>query len=131
MEQPILVINRIGTLRRLTIQILKNLGYHRLTEVENLLQAEKKLRENFSPGIILLELGGSWLKTPVFDFMDLLVTEGWNQKYKVISTLEIHDHSVIKQLKEKGIQEVIYQTFNLTTFSDDLNSALKKIPPLT
>lgn len=129
MEQPILVINRIGTLRRLTVQILKNLGYRNLIEVENLAQAESKIRSNNDSGIILLELGGTWLKTPVFDFLDAYGDEGWNQRFRVIATAEVHDTMTMRQLREKGVEEIIIQTFNLNAFSDALARAISSQEP--
>lgn len=126
MNNQVLVVNRIETLRRLTVQILKNTGYQNIEEAADLMEAEKKFRKWTSDGTILIELGGTWLKTPVFDFLENLQENPPEKKVKVIATVEVQDSINSKQLQNRGVSKVILQTFNLTQFSNELVSILGK-----
>jgi CheY-like chemotaxis protein len=126
MNNQILVVNRIETLRRLTVQILRNSGYQTIEEAVDLIEAEKKFRKWNSEGIILIELGGTWLKTPVFDFLENLSENPPAKKVKIVATVEVQDSINTKQLQHRGVDKVILQTFNLTQFSSELAGVLGK-----
>ena len=75
MEDHILVINRIGTLRRHTVQIIQNLGYKNISGFGHCREAQAKLADADKEVLIILELilvgmitmGGYLLLAHLFD----------------------------------------------------------------
>jgi response regulator of citrate/malate metabolism len=128
MTPTFLIINKIGTLRRLTVHILKTLGYTSIKEAVDLKDAEAQIEEMgnrvFSL-IIIMELTLSNLSAE-FDFFKLFKKTRKKINTHLIITSPCTDKKLVLEAGRNGVEIPIIKTMDLQSFGSKLEKILEK-----
>ena len=121
MEPVFLVFNRIGTLRRMTVHILKNLKHETIYDsgsIQDTLMAAKKLSKNT---VVILELSAGLSMMEELDFVKKMAF-----KIPIIVTIPVVDHQYILQFHDAGARKILLKTHDFDKFSNNLNKTLEE-----
>jgi DNA-binding NtrC family response regulator len=131
MTAAVLVINRIGTVRKLTIRACRDLGFTEIEDTAQSGEALAKIRSSERDLLVILELS-----SPVFSEDDFELLRGVKRLCKAgktISTiLTCHgiDKNIIVQAFKLGVKNFIARTLDTRTFSSMLREELVKMDML-
>jgi PleD family two-component response regulator len=127
MPAAIIVINPIGTLRRLTIQALKNLGYLNVHECSSTEEAQKKLEDFNVPLITILELNMAKLKDLEKSFIQNYPSTKNSSNQSLIVSIQTSDKLLTSNLQSMGVSHIISKDYDLQSFSHRLDQTLQTI----
>ena len=127
MENTLLVINRISTLRRQTLMVLRDMGYSPIEQANNVEVARKILQNNNSISIILLELTASGAFIEEFEFLKDISKNPVTKHIRVIISSPIVERDTVKKAVAVGIYKIIIKLNSLELFSKELKKALDSL----
>ena len=126
MKKTVLVINKLGTLRRLTVQALRSQGYTDIIEVAELDEAIGKL-ESLEDVLIILELSLTEWKAVELEFIKYLKKFQKLKNIAVIVTTQAAEPELTMELLQLGIKEYIIRPYEIELYSIKLKTALERV----
>ncbi len=113
----ILVYNRVGTLRRVTVEALKRLNYSSIKEFSSKDELEKELKLDIQ-FLLILEITG---ENPV---SELELIQKYSGRHRMLVTLQISSKELILKLSRAGAKNVLLKSLDIGGFSEKLQTAL-------
>jgi CheY-like chemotaxis protein len=125
-DRQVLVINKLGTLRRITVQALESLGYSHIIEVSELDEAIDRL-ETLNDVMIILELSLTEWKNVELEFVRYLRKYQKLKNIAIIITTQTVESDLIGELCGLGIKELVVRPFEVERYSSKLKAAMQRI----
>ena len=122
MEPVFLVYNRIGTLHRNSVEILKDLRYEMIFEVGNIQDTIGQTKEYGKNAVILLELAAGLSRINKLDFVKSNAF-----KYPIIVSIPVVDHQFILQFHDAGARKILLKIDDNIKFSQNLKNILDEL----
>jgi len=119
-QTEIILINRIPTLRKLTVSALIHLGWENILEFSDLVEGRDYLNNNPDQCILLLELNVN----KATDEVEMV--EHLNNSIPVIATIQVPNKELMMELSKVGIKDIILKTFDISEYSINLNKILEE-----
>ncbi|MFC1586073.1 hypothetical protein ACFL5V_11035 [Fibrobacterota bacterium] len=122
MAKSILVINRIGTLRKMTVQLLNELGYSDVVEAPGVKDGLALMRKPSAKGmLVILELSVLGVSSEDLNFLESIKEEN---RAKVVVTSPNENSQIATQVLDRGATAFIARSFDLDVFSAKLRESL-------
>jgi len=124
---PIVVINSIGTLRRLTVLFLKKIGYQTILDFSNLDSALHHLIKHPGLQVVLLEMSNTESIIPELNFLIYLDKHKDLKQVKVIaSSAKVTQNTVVLFLK-LGLKKFILKNENANHYHEAIQKTLREL----
>ena len=123
-QKNILVINKIITLRKLTVQALQNLGYLNIYEVENVDEAKKIISDIKDNLLVILELLFFKIKPEERAFIKHLQSMKGANNIPVIVTSQVANKGLVLKLLKIGIKGLVIKVYDIEILSKNLGKVI-------
>ncbi|MFC1585136.1 response regulator [Fibrobacterota bacterium] len=127
MEKKVLVFNRIGTLRRLTVYTLQGLGFMDVDEAADLPELEEMLQGDDDYACILYEVTISELTARDHEFLDYLKKIKLIKGIPLIFSSPYSDRNLVMESLKRGADQFIIKSMDMEVFTTRLKGALESL----